>query len=126
MAPSTPDADAPGSTPPVLADTAWHLAGEAGSFLRFESDSSDSGTLSAGVGCNTLGAAYTRNGSRFTVGPVRSTHRACPPPLDAAERELAAALRDVRGVEREGDRLLLVDEAGETLLAFRRGALPRP
>jgi putative lipoprotein len=49
-------------------------------------------SCSATVGCNQIFGGYETEGDHIKFGPMMTTLMACPPPLDALERDLIAAL----------------------------------
>lgn len=69
----------------------------------------------ATVGCNQLFGGYERDGDRFSFGPAASTMMACPPPLDAIERHLRAALSMTQRILIDGTGLHLLGEDGTVL-----------
>jgi heat shock protein HslJ len=77
------------------------------------------GRFHATVGCNQMIGSYTYEDGRLTFGRVASTMMACPPPLDAMERQLAEVLSATRQIRLEGDRLNLLDDTGAVLAELR-------
>jgi copper homeostasis protein (lipoprotein) len=73
----------------------------------------------ATVGCNQFIGGYTQEDGRLTFGPVASTRMACPPPLDAIERQLGEVLSATGQFRLEGDRLDLIDDTGAVLAELR-------
>jgi len=69
----------------------------------------------ATVGCNRLGGGFSLDDDRLGFGAGLSTMMACPPPLDARERELSAVLRDVFRFRISGETLMLLDDSGDIL-----------
>ena len=115
---------APTLTQPVVAGnplawTEWELVApayaglEKAPFLKF----SDA-RLSASVGLNSIGGAYTLDGQNIRVQPLASTRMAGPPALMNAEDLYGKALSNARGFQlsRDGQRLTL---RGDTTLTFR-------
>jgi copper homeostasis protein (lipoprotein) len=88
-------------------------------FLVLRADS-----FNASVGCNMMRGGYETDGEALTFGPAASTMMACPEPLDGWERALAATLGTTARYGIDGDRLVLMDEAGATLATFRAVYLP--
>ena len=105
---------------PDLAGSEWGPAGEAETFVRFGAD----GALSAGAGCNSLGASYTQDGAALKLSPIRSTRMMCPPPVMERERALVSVLEATVSVAREDDGklglLVLRDADGVTLMRLQR------
>jgi len=64
-------------------------------------------------------------GSGLRLGPFGITMMAGPPHAMAAEASYAGLLERVAGFRRDGEQLLLVDAAGEELLAFVPSADPQ-
>jgi heat shock protein HslJ len=78
------------------------------------------GAFSATVGCNRVFGRAKIEGDKARFGPVATTRMACPPPLDAREAGFLAALEAARGFRLEGERLALLNEKGEEIVAFTR------
>ncbi len=70
------------------------------------------GRFAATVGCNQMGGGFETDGGALRFGQTASTLMACPPPLDAAERALAATLAATAGWRINGNALELFDAAG--------------
>jgi putative lipoprotein len=83
--------------------------------LRFEAGM-DGATFAASAGCNRFGGTARIKGDGLAFGPARATRMACPPPLDAAEAALTAALGAAARWEIQGATLRLRDAAGSVLL----------
>ena len=98
-----------------LDGTRWRVAGGTAT-LQFEGDHA-----TGSGGCNQYRAPYTADGARLTFGPVISTKRAC---LDeGANRQETAyfnALEKVASFTMTGERLVLRDAGGATLLELSR------
>lgn len=117
-APTAPDA--------ALLDTSWKILSIAGEAVAAQDDRrqprlilrSADGTASwsATVGCNQMSGGLTLEGSRITLKPGISTLMACPPPLDALEKQLGRSLAASTQWAIEGQRLELRDETGAVLL----------
>ncbi|TCM78373.1 META domain-containing protein [Rhodovulum steppense] len=73
----------------------------------------------ATVGCNQLIGRYERAGDRLTFAAGASTMMACPPPLDALERQLSEVLKATRRIRLEGERLDLLGDDGAVLAELR-------
>ncbi|RTL87839.1 MAG: META domain-containing protein [Hyphomicrobiales bacterium] len=78
------------------------------------------GRFASTVGCNRIAGAPSTSGGRLSFGPMMTTRMACPPPLDRVEQNYLAALQAARGYRLDGERLLFLDENGETLVALER------
>ena len=79
----------------------------------------------AGVaGCNRFSGSYELAGSGLSFGPLMSTRMACPPPLDALERELFVVFDTTRAWRISGEILELLDEGGEVLAVYESVYLP--
>jgi heat shock protein HslJ len=71
--------------------------------------------FTATVGCNQLVGGYTLEDDRLSFGAAASTLMACPPPLDAWERQLAGVLERTAGWRIDGQTLELLDAAANPL-----------
>jgi len=109
---------------PTLTGIDWRLTALAGiplpsgardPVLRFD-PGMDGATFSASAGCNRFGGTARIEGEAIAFGPARATRMACPPPLDAAESALAAALESAVRWDIDGQTLRLRDAAGTVLL----------
>jgi heat shock protein HslJ len=87
MPPSQPaPVTAPAPPPPKLAGSSWYWLGTltpAGLVApadpgAFNVEFLDGGQLAAQLDCNSGGATWTQSGTALTIGPVRSTRKACP------------------------------------------------
>lgn len=67
---------------------------------------------SATVGCNSMSGAVAVTGDRIAFESGIATLMACPPPLDALEREFSRSLTTSTQWRIEGHRLELRDDAG--------------
>ena len=92
--------------------------------MKFSPD----GNVTGNAGCNRYFAAYEVSGEVMTIGPAGSTKIYCGEPEGIMEQEARylTLLESVAGYRIDGDRLDLLDEAGETLLSYRAesGDLP--
>ena len=115
-APASPGA--PGI--PTLAGTEWGPADAPAIFVRFGAD----GQMSGSGGCNSLGASYVQDGGVLTIGPVRTTRKACDVPTMDREQAFLDALDATErvGVEDDGRLGLLVlkDANGAPLARLQR------
>ncbi|HEX6084879.1 MAG TPA: META domain-containing protein [Thermoanaerobaculia bacterium] len=99
-----------------LDGTRWTLTTSSAITLQFAD-----GNATGSGGCNQYRATYTQSGSSLTLGPVASTKRACVEPEgNRHETEYFDALSRVTSFAVEGDRLMLRDASGTTLLEFTR------
>lgn len=81
--------------------------------------------FAATAGCNTMAGGYVRRaGGHLEFGQAMATLMACPPPVDALERGLAAALAQTRNYRVTGQTLVLSDAHGEVTALFRAVHLP--
>ncbi len=108
---------------PSLDGTSWALASvggataQPGGALGFSG-----GKLSGSTGCNTFGGAYTQSGSALTLTLGATTMMACPPPYDAQEHAVLAALPKTASFTDQGGTLTLLDGSGTTLLTYTHAA----
>lgn len=72
-------------------------------------------------GCNSFEGAFSRNGDHLAVDQLVATEMACGPPAGDFESEGFRVLASNMRVERIGNRLRLVSEAGSIDLAPRSG-----
>jgi putative lipoprotein len=109
---------------PPLAGRDWRLTSLAGApvpaeardpVLRFEAGP-DGAAFAASAGCNRFAGTARIEEDSLSFGPARATRMACPPPLDAAEAALSAALAGTVRWQIDGTTLRLLDAAGTVLL----------
>ena len=113
------DSGSSGSSAPSLDGTTWSLtqvggtAAQPGGLLAFEG-----GKVNGSTGCNLFGGTFEQDGSslKITLGPV--TLVGCPPPMDAQEQAVLAALPKTASFRQEQDALTLLDGSGQALLAY--------
>jgi putative lipoprotein len=112
------------TTAPVLTGIDWRLTSLGGTpippeardaVLRFEAGM-DGARFSASAGCNRFAGSARVEGETLVFGPARATRMACPPPLDAAEAALSAALASTARWHVDGTTLRLLDGDGTVLL----------
>ncbi|WP_371397492.1 META domain-containing protein [Fretibacter rubidus] len=101
---------------PSLVGSEWapEQSGDVEQFVGFKSG----GEIIGHGGCNRFFGTYEQTGDTLTIGPLASTKMACP--HLGAESAFLGALQDARSVEATHLKLLLKNEAGETLLTLRR------
>jgi putative lipoprotein len=114
----------PAPAAPALTGIDWRITALAGAtvppeardpVLRLEA-TADGATFAASAGCNRFAGTARLEGDTLAFGPARTTRMACPPPLDAAETALAAALAATTRWRIDGDTLRLLDTGGSVLL----------
>lgn len=106
-----------------LADQLWRLQTLRGERLPDAADGGEPSLILAGhagvyhatVGCNRLRGTYAVSGPEITFAPGAATRMACPPPLDALERELNGVLARARGWAISGRMLTLTGPAEQPL-----------
>jgi heat shock protein HslJ/uncharacterized lipoprotein NlpE involved in copper resistance len=117
---------------PDLAGTVWRLVRLGAAAVEPVADreephlvlAPDEARYAATVGCNRmLGEVETGDGT-ISFGQGASTLMACPPPLDALERDFAAMLPRAARWEIEGRGLTLRDEGGAALAQFEAAYAP--
>ncbi len=100
-----------------LAGTRWAVVevggkpAQAPGLLQFEE-----ARISGRAPCNGFFASYSERGGKLQIGSVGATRRMCQEM--EAEREMLGALSRVTGYQRDGARLVLVDDAGNSVLAL--------
>jgi copper homeostasis protein (lipoprotein) len=80
--------------------------------------------VAATAGCNRMMGGVETGPESVGFGQMAMTMMACPPPLDALERDFAAALEQSRGWQIAGQTLILTDEHDEVTALFRAVYLP--
>jgi heat shock protein HslJ len=75
-------------------------------------------SCSATVGCNQIFGGYETKGDHIKFGPMMTTLMACPPPLDALERDLIAALDRSARYHILAQTMELYDENGSPVALF--------
>ena len=80
------------------------------------------GNVTGSGGCNTMVGKAKIEAEKITFGQVASTMMACPPAAMDQEGKFFAALSDVRSwsIDAAKDKLLLLDEAGKTIVVLAR------
>ncbi len=117
---------------PTLRNTAWRIVTLGGEAIGADQGRREPSLLlsaaaprfSATIGCNQMIGGFESSGDtlRFRSGP--STMMACPPPLDAQERALAAALSETATFRLEGTTLTLLGGGGHELATLEAAYLP--
>jgi putative lipoprotein len=112
------------SSPAALTGIDWRITTIGGTpvpaeardpILNFKT-TADGAAFAASAGCNRFVGQASIAGDTLTFGPAAATRMACPPPLDAAEAALAAALAATARWQIDGTTLRLFDDAGTVLL----------
>lgn len=79
--------------------------------------------VSGSTGCNRFRATYEADDAALSIGPAATTMRACPPPADAVERAVLAALDATTGYAIAEGRLSLTDADGRVILVLEPSTL---
>lgn len=97
----------------MLDGTAWVAPAPADQTLKF-----DKGKIASFTGCNRGFGSYTEgdDGASLTLSLVGTTKMACEEAAMKAEADWIALMAKVKSYALEDDELLLIDEAGETLV----------
>ncbi len=77
------------------------------------------------IGCNRIAGKPEFSDKKLTFGPMMTTRMACPPPLDAVERQYLSALEAVRGYRLDGGKLVFLNDSGEALVTLERASSDR-
>ncbi len=72
------------------------------------------------IGCNRISGRANLSEGQLSFGPMAATRMACPPPLDALERQYLEALQAVRAFRLEGARLVFLGAGGGALVTLER------
>lgn len=114
----------PTPVPTGLTGSSWILTALNGqpslSEAPITADFSPDGRLSGTSGCNSYSTTYEIDGSVIAPGLTAGTMMACANPIMQQEIAYLTALNTVDTFEIQGDRLLLKDSGGETVLEFVR------
>ena len=110
----------------ALANTYWRLKRLGGEAVAAEEGRREASLIlrevdgrrswSGTVGCNRLNGQFESSGPSIRFTPGASTRMACPAPIAERERALLDALGQVAAWRIEGERLRLLDAAGDTLV----------
>lgn len=78
--------------------------------------------LSGSAGCNAFRGPYEADGKRLRIGPLARTRKLCRRPEGIAEQErrYLAALQSAVRFEQVGDRLTLLNSAGQMVVTLER------
>ena len=76
------------------------------------------GKLSGSTGCNSFGGTYEQSGTSLAITLGATTLIGCPPPLDAQEQAVLAALPTTSSFTVDGETLTLLDADGAALLEY--------
>jgi heat shock protein HslJ len=101
----------------TLPGSAWQVTTFAGQTtlvdhpITFEFDAE--GNIAGDASCNRFGGNCTIEGNTMTIGPLRSTRRACEPEVMQQEHKFLALLGAVTAWSMDGDELVLVAPDGE-------------
>jgi heat shock protein HslJ len=110
------------SQQPDLNGTSWTLTSIQGKPVLSSTQpdlSFDNGQASGTGSCNGFGGSYTLSGNKLTFGPLMSTMMACnPPEVMDQEQAYFSALSATASYRVEGNRLTLLDVAGNVLAEF--------
>ncbi len=124
---ATPGTDnaAPEAAAPLLAS--W-IAEDIGGTPSAEGVTSyvkltDTGTAQGQGGCNSFTGHYTVDGATLAIGPLASTRRACPPAQMEQESKFFSGLEASKSYRIEDDKLVLLDDAGATLMTLHKQPL---
>lgn len=83
------------------------------------------GAFSATVGCNRINGGFTQAGDgALALSPGAMTMMACPPPLDALERQLVDAFGRVASMRITGPTMVFEDADGAVIARFEAVYLP--
>ena len=111
-----------GAAQPDLNGTSWTLTSIQGKPVLTDTQPSlsfDNGQASGSGSCNGFGGNYTVSGNKLTFGPLMSTMMACYP-TEVMDQEQAyfSALSATASYRVDGNRLTLLDAAGNVLAEF--------
>lgn len=86
-------------------------------FVRFEVD----GSISGHGGCNRFFGALKSVDGNIEVGPLGATRMACPDAIMSREIAFLDAIQKTRSFDFRKERLRLLDEKGDELVALEPG-----
>lgn len=121
---AVPEASAVPAGQPDLEGSEWNLVELRGAALLPGTNitlSFEEGNAGGFAGCNAYGGAYeTAGGGALSIGMIQMTLMACLEPEGVMEQESAylATLPEAASYRVAGDRLEIVDGAGQVLLVF--------
>ncbi len=76
------------------------------------------GSVSGGTGCNTYRGGYEVDGATISIGPLRTTHVACPPQLAEQEAGILKALQTAAGFTLAPGTATLLNGDGQLVLSL--------
>jgi heat shock protein HslJ len=79
-----------------------------------------SGKLTGNNSCNNFFGSYAQDGDKLTLMPAGMTRKACVDALMDQEARVTDALPKVHAAKESQGKLLLLDEAGQTLVILSR------
>ncbi len=107
----------------------WRIVAVSGveefDIVRTRAEFAANGRFASTIGCNRIAGASTVQGGKLAFGPMAATRMACPPPLDAVERQYLSALEAVRGYRLDGGKLVFLGDGGEALVTLERASSDR-
>jgi copper homeostasis protein (lipoprotein) len=117
---------------PALRNTIWRVLTLRGAALPDLAERPEAYLLlsaaapryAATIGCNRLIGGFIADGGALRFQGGASTMMACPPPLDAAEQDFAAALAATAGYRIDAQRLTLLGRDSAPLATFEAAYLP--
>ncbi len=111
---------------PALAGTMWRLAevGQTAAHPGGDLQFADRSTLTGSAGCNSFHGTYVQSGDSLTIKLGATTLIGCPPPLDAQEHAVLAALPKTSTFTDKSGTLTLLDASGHALLAYTHISSP--
>jgi heat shock protein HslJ len=94
-----------------------------GSVVSAQFEHQNNTTLISGLaGCNSYSGNYQVDGNQLTFGEIIATEMACQEPQGIMQQEqqyLRALFEDITSYQLTDDKLLMQNEAGETILEYR-------
>ena len=72
------------------------------------------GKVAGSGGCNDYSGSYTITGLNLAIGPLRSTKRACEPPVMLQEAQFFTAMGKITTIDPSGRMIMLRDDSGAT------------
>lgn len=93
-----------------------------GGFVQLQPGGEGQPTLRADFGCNSVSGVTRVNGDRLEAGALTATLMACPPPLDAQERQMLDALAQPLQWRITGREMVWRSAEGRPLAVFEASA----